>query len=92
MESADRQTGPSWCGSGSWAGSGFTVDLAVYALLVHPFGVYYLVASVVAWFVAVLNNFVLNRHWTFDRARGGRAHAQAIRFLRRERGRGGLSA
>jgi putative flippase GtrA len=30
--------------------------------------------------VAVLNNFVLNRLWTFD-ARGERAHAQAVRFL-----------
>jgi putative flippase GtrA len=28
----------------------------------------------------VMNNFVLNRHWTFD-ARGGRARSQAIRFL-----------
>ena len=26
------------------------------------------------------NNFVLNRHWTFD-ARDGRAHFQAMRFL-----------
>jgi len=60
-------------------GVGFAVNLVVYALFVHV-GVYYLGASVVAWLVAVLNNFVLNRHWTFD-ARGGRAHAQAIRFL-----------
>ena len=28
----------------------------------------------------MLNNFVLNRHWTFD-ARGGQAHFQAMRFL-----------
>jgi putative flippase GtrA len=61
-------------------GVGFAVNLAVYALFVHPIGVDYRVASIAAWFVAVLNNFVLNRHWTFD-ARGGRAHAQAIRFL-----------
>ena len=27
-----------------------------------------------------VNNFVLNRHWTFD-ARGGRARFQAVRFL-----------
>ena len=27
-------------------------------------------ANVVAWLIAVINNFVLNRHWTFD-ARGG---------------------
>ena len=28
----------------------------------------------------MINNFVLNRHWTFD-ARDGRAHFQAMRFL-----------
>ncbi|MGP0102445.1 MAG: GtrA family protein, partial [Solirubrobacteraceae bacterium] len=61
-------------------GVGFIVNLAVYALFVHSAGVDYRVASVVAWLVAVLNNFVLNRHWTFD-ASGGRAHRQAIRFL-----------
>jgi putative flippase GtrA len=59
---------------------GFLVNLGVYALFVHSVGVDYRVASVAAWLVAVLNNFVLNRHWTFD-ARGGRAHAQAVRFF-----------
>ncbi|MGO9206333.1 MAG: GtrA family protein [Candidatus Limnocylindrales bacterium] len=61
-------------------GVGFIVNLAVYALFVHSAGVDYRVASVVAWLVAVLNNFVLNRHWTFD-ATEGRARFQAIRFL-----------
>jgi putative flippase GtrA len=61
-------------------GVGFIVNLAVYALFVHGVGVDYHVANVVAWLVAVLNNFVLNRHWTFDAA-DGRAHAQAVRFL-----------
>jgi putative flippase GtrA len=59
---------------------GFVVNLGVYSLFVHPIGVDYRVASVVAWLVAVLNNFVLNRHWTFD-ARGGLARFQALRFL-----------
>jgi putative flippase GtrA len=61
-------------------GVGFVVNLAVYALFVHAIGVDYHVAAVVAWLVAVMNNFVLNRHWTFD-ARGGQAHAQAVRFI-----------
>jgi len=61
-------------------GVGFIVNLAVYALLVGPGNVNYHVAAVAAWLVAVLNNFVLNRHWTFD-AREGRARFQAIRFL-----------
>jgi putative flippase GtrA len=61
-------------------GTGFVVNLVVYTVLVHPLGIDYRAASVAAWLVAVLNNFVLNRHWTFD-ARAGRAHFQAIRFL-----------
>jgi len=61
-------------------GVGFIVNLAVYALLVHGFGVEYLIANIAAWLVAVTNNFVLNRHWTFD-AGAGRAHRQAGRFL-----------
>jgi dolichol-phosphate mannosyltransferase len=61
-------------------GIGFAVNLGVYALFVHPIGVDYHVAAVAAWLVAVMNNFVLNRHWTFD-ARDGRARFQAIRFL-----------
>ena len=61
-------------------GVGFLVNLAVYTLLVHPLSFDYRAASVAAWLVAVANNFVLNRHWTFD-ARAGRARFQAIRFL-----------
>ena len=62
-------------------GAGFVVNVAVYALVVHVVGVDYRVASVAAWLVAVLNNFVLNRHWTFDARDRGRAHHQAARFL-----------
>jgi putative flippase GtrA len=61
-------------------GVGFAVNIAVYALFVHGVGVDYRVAAVAAWVVAVANNFVLNRHWTFD-ARDGRAHFQAMRFV-----------
>jgi len=61
-------------------GVGFVINLLVYTALVHGTGVDYHVASVLAWLVAVLNNFVFNRHWTFD-AREGRAHFQAMRFF-----------
>lgn len=60
--------------------SGFVVNLAVYALFVHVLGIPYQVAAVGSWLVAVLNNFLLNRHWTFD-ASAGRFHFQAIRFF-----------
>jgi len=59
---------------------GFVVNIAVYTLCVHVFGIDYHIAAVAAWLVAVANNFVLNRHWTFD-AGSGRAHFQAARFL-----------
>jgi dolichol-phosphate mannosyltransferase len=61
-------------------GLGFIVNLVVYTLFVHGAGVDYRLASVLAWIVAVANNFVWNRHWTFD-AREGVAHHQAMRFL-----------
>jgi putative flippase GtrA len=61
-------------------GVGFVLNLAVYALCVHLLSVPYQVAAVIAWLVAVLNNFVLNRHWTFD-ASAGRVRFQAIRFF-----------
>jgi putative flippase GtrA len=61
-------------------GVGFAVNLVVYFAFVHGVGLDYRAANVLAWLVAVANNFVLNRHWTFD-ARSGRAHHQAIRFL-----------
>jgi dolichol-phosphate mannosyltransferase len=65
---------------GAVGGLGFVVNLAVYTLFVHGVGLEYRVASVVAWIVAVANNFFWNRHWTFD-AREGVAHHQAMRFL-----------
>lgn len=61
-------------------GVGFVVNLGVYALCVHGAGINYKIAAVIAWMVAVANNFVLNRHWTFD-AGDGRAHFQALRFF-----------
>jgi len=65
---------------GAVGGVGFVVNLVVYTLCVHTIGLDYHVAAVIAWIVAVLNNFVLNRHWTFD-ARDGRARFQAVRFV-----------
>jgi putative flippase GtrA len=61
-------------------GIGFVVNLAVFTVCVHALGIDYRVAYAVAWVIAVINNFVLNRHWTFD-AKDGQIHFQAIRFF-----------
>ena len=61
-------------------GTGFVVNVGVYALCVHALSIDYRSAFVLAWLVAVTNNFVLNRHWTFG-ARAGSVRFQAIRFF-----------
>jgi putative flippase GtrA len=62
-------------------GSGYVVNLLVFALCVESLGMHHLVAATCAFLVAVLNNFWWNRHWTFVSARGGRAGFQAARFV-----------
>jgi len=47
--------------------SGFVVNLAVYSLLVHPAGIHYMAAAVIAFVVAWTTNFILHKHWTFRR-------------------------
>jgi putative flippase GtrA len=61
-------------------GVGFVVNVGVYAGCVHGLAIDYRVAFVLAWVVAVTNNFLLNRHWTFDAAAGS-ARPQAARFF-----------
>ena len=61
-------------------GSGYVVNLAVFAVLNGPFDIHYIAAAILAFCVAVTNNFWWNRHWTFD-AKHGHAGFQAARFF-----------
>src|SRR5919202_3131397 len=60
--------------------SGYVVNLCVFAVAVGPLGVHHLVAATLAFLVAVTNNFLWNRHWTFG-AHEGHAGFQAARFF-----------
>jgi dolichol-phosphate mannosyltransferase len=60
--------------------SGYVVNLVVFALLAEVVGVHHIAAAIGAFSVAVTNNFLCNRHWTF-RAGDGDAGLQAPRFL-----------
>jgi dolichol-phosphate mannosyltransferase len=70
--------------------SGYVVNLTVFAVLTGAglffrdgsdgLGMHYIPAAVVAFCVAVTNNFLWNRHWTFD-AKHGHAGFQAARFF-----------
>jgi dolichol-phosphate mannosyltransferase len=62
--------------------SGFVVNFAVYAICLKGFHLHYLAAACIAFCVAVANNFLLNRLWTFREERDARhAAEQGLRFL-----------
>ena len=61
-------------------GSGYVVNLAVYALLLDGVGLHYISAAVGSFVVAVTNNYTWNRLWTFRDHRRGVAY-QGMRFL-----------
>ncbi len=61
-------------------GSGYVINLGVFALLSNGLGVHYAIAAIGAFCVAVSSNFFWNRHWTFA-AGDGHAGFQAARFF-----------
>lgn len=61
-------------------GSGYLINLAVFAVLAGALGLHHVLAAVGAFCVALTNNFLWNRHWTFE-AGHGHPGFQAMRFL-----------
>ena len=75
--------------SGNWVqllkfglvgGSGYVLNLAIFAALFEGLGAHHVLAAIGAYGVAVTNNFFWNRHWTFQ-ASDGHAGFQAARFF-----------
>ena len=60
--------------------TGYLVNLTVFAICVGALDLHHLVAATLAFVVAVTNNFLWNRYWTF-RARRGHAGFQVARFV-----------
>lgn len=60
--------------------SGYVVNLGVFTICVHVLAIDYRVSAVVAFVVSVVNNFWLNRHWTFD-AKHAHPVFQGVRFF-----------
>jgi putative flippase GtrA len=61
-------------------GSGYLINLAVFAVLAGTLDVHHIAAAIGAFCVAVTNNFLWNRYWTFGPGEGP-AHFQAARFF-----------
>ena len=59
---------------------GLFVNLIVYSLLVKGAHFHYLAGATMSFIVAVTNNFILNKYWTFGNPQGG-MFMQAGRFL-----------
>jgi dolichol-phosphate mannosyltransferase len=64
-------------------GSGFVVNVSVFFVVNHLFGVHHIASATVAFVLALFNNFWWNRHWTFGKhgARDHHAGFQAARFF-----------
>jgi putative flippase GtrA len=60
--------------------TGYVVNLAVFTFLVHGLDVHYMAAAVFSFVVAVTNNYLWNRSWTFRGDRGHFYH-QGLRFF-----------
>jgi putative flippase GtrA len=60
--------------------TGYAINILVFAVLTQAIEVHHIPAAIGAFCVAVTNNFLWNRHWTF-RATEGHAGFQAARFL-----------
>ena len=60
--------------------SGYAVNLGVYALLLNWANLHYRLAATGSFLVAVTNNYLWNRLWTFRHQRGHFAY-QGLRFL-----------
>jgi putative flippase GtrA len=60
--------------------SGYIVNLAVYAALLNGAGFHYIAAATCSFVVAVTNNYLWNRLWTFRHSRGHFAF-QGLRFF-----------
>lgn len=62
-------------------GTGTIIDVGLYTILTRIFGLYYIYATSISVFIAIFNNFLLNKHWTFKKGRSGQAKKEYFKFL-----------
>ena len=62
-------------------GAGAIVHLGILYVLVHLFAMWYLIATSLAFLVAVGVSFTLQKFWTFQNTATAQLHTQGIAFL-----------
>jgi dolichol-phosphate mannosyltransferase len=60
--------------------AGYVINLGVFAVLVEELGLHHLLGAVGAFCVAVFNNYLWNRYWTFGPG-DGHPGFEALRFF-----------
>lgn len=74
---------PNWWQFGRFlavGATGYVVNLAVFAFGVHILKLEYHASAILAFIVASINTFLMNRHWTFNAGHGS-AKFQGPRYL-----------
>ena len=59
---------------------GTVVDFGIYNFLNLVFGLAPVISQAVSFAVAVVNNFLWNRHWTYPESRAKAVHHQMVQF------------
>src|SRR5207248_2077486 len=72
--------GPAGAGVEAVGATGYLINLAVYTVLLKEAGFHYALAATCSFVVAVTNNYIWNRLWTFHDQRG-HVGWQGLRFL-----------
>ena len=82
VRAAARRPASWWqlCKFGLVGASGYVINLAVFSVLAGDLGLHRIAAAIGAFCVALANNFLWNRHWTFEPG-DGHPGFQAARFL-----------
>lgn len=60
---------------------GTMVDFGTYAILTRVFDVYYITATCISVFLAIINNFFLNKYWTFKKGQSGDTKKEYLKFF-----------
>jgi len=61
--------------------TGTIVDFGVYAILTRLFYLHYLPATAISVFLAIINNFILNKYWTFKQGNSSNLKQESVKFF-----------
>jgi len=61
--------------------TGTIIDVGIYTILTRVAHLYYIYATCISVFIAIINNFLLNKYWTFKKGKSGKFGIEYIKFF-----------